>query len=68
MNQSTPHPPIHLEDVTRVSVVGPDGIVYEDYCIYPAGGAQILIQDEGRTLKILAADPEAARETRRPQR
>lgn len=68
MNQSTPHPPIHLEDVTRVSVVGPDGIVYENYRIYPAGGAQILIQDEGRTLKILAADPEAAREAQRQQR
>ncbi len=37
--------------LTRVTVIGPDGIVFEDYQVF-ADGAEVTIQDEGRTLKV----------------
>lgn len=44
-----------LQNVTWVTVVGDDGVVFERYGLY-AGGAQAVLQDEGRTLKILPRD------------
>lgn len=41
-----------LRNITRVTVVGDDGAVFERYALY-ANGARAVIQDEGRTLKIL---------------
>lgn len=41
-----------LEKVTRITVAGPEGIVFERYDLYP-GGVDLLVQDEGRTLKVL---------------
>lgn len=37
--------------VTRITVVGADGIVYENYNLFP-DGAEVHLQDEGRTLKV----------------
>lgn len=60
MTESTPD----LSRVTRVTVVGPTGRVFEDYQIYAeTDGAELSIQDEGQTLKILPAKPI----TRRPR-
>lgn len=50
----TPISAADLSRVTRVSVIGPDGTAYEDYSVLP-GGAQIMIQDDGQTLKIFPA-------------
>lgn len=40
-----------LSRVTRVTVVGPQGIEYENYDLY-TDGADLFLQDEGRTLKV----------------
>jgi hypothetical protein len=40
--------------VTRVAVIGTDGLAFERYGIYE-GGAELHIQDEGRTLKVFPA-------------
>lgn len=37
--------------VSRITVVGKNGLAYEDYNLFK-GGAEIHLQDEGRTLKI----------------
>lgn len=60
MNQPQP---LDISQVTRVSVIGPGGVRFEDYDLYPtgSGGAQLLLQDEGRTLKILPAQPTVRR-------
>lgn len=42
---------IVLPEVTRITVVGPDGIEYEKYDLY-ADGADLHLQDDRRTLKI----------------
>lgn len=42
---------IVFPNVTRVTVVGPDGIEYERYNLY-VEGAEVHLQDDGRTLKI----------------
>lgn len=45
--------PMDLSKVTRVTVVGQHhGIVYEKYDLYD-DGVDLLVQDDGRTLKIL---------------
>lgn len=44
-----------LSSITRVTVVGNDDVVFEEYDLY-AAGAVLDIQDDGRTLKILPAD------------
>jgi hypothetical protein len=38
-------------DVTRITVVLPDGIGFERYNAYP-NGVELHLQDDGRTLKI----------------
>jgi hypothetical protein len=38
-------------DVTRVTVVGKNGLAYEDYNLYKQG-CEVHLQDDGRTLKI----------------
>lgn len=37
--------------VTRITVVGPNGIQFEQYDLFP-DGAEVHLQDEGRTLKV----------------
>lgn len=37
--------------VTRVTIVGPDGIAFERFGLYP-DGCEIHLQDNGRTLKV----------------
>ena len=44
-------PDAHFPDVTRVTVVGTDGVAYEKYDLFE-GGVDLFIQDDGRTLKI----------------
>ena len=44
-------PDVHFPDVTRVTVVGPDGVEFEKYNLFK-GGVDLFIQDDGRTLKI----------------
>lgn len=44
-------PDTHFPDVTRVTVVGQDGLVFEKYDLFK-GGVDLFLQDEGRTLKI----------------
>lgn len=40
-------------DVTRLTVVADAvGVMFEDYSLY-ANGVDILVQDDGRTLKII---------------
>lgn len=46
---------ITLPDATRATVVGPDGIEYERYDLFD-NGCVVLVQDEGRTVKILPID------------
>lgn len=41
----------HFPDVTRVTVVGSDGVAFEKYNLFE-GGVDLFIQDDGRTLKI----------------
>jgi hypothetical protein len=43
--------------VTRVTVVGPSGGVFERYNLFP-DGAEIHLQDGGRTLKIFPLQKE----------
>lgn len=38
-------------DVTRITVVGKNGLAYEDYTVLK-GGCEIHLQDDGRTLKV----------------
>jgi hypothetical protein len=38
-------------DVTRITLVGKNGLVYEDYNLFK-GGAEVHLQDDGRTLKV----------------
>lgn len=38
-------------NVTRITVVGPSGVEFEQYDLYPAG-VEIHVQDGGRTLKV----------------
>lgn len=42
---------IILPEVTRVTVVGPDGVEYEKYNLY-LSGAELHLQDDRQTLKI----------------
>lgn len=43
-----------MPELTRVTLVDRNGLVFEDYGLYPAGsdGAELMIQDQGRTLKV----------------
>lgn len=41
--------------VTRVTLVGKNGLAYEDYNLMK-GGAEVHLQDNGRTLKVLPWD------------
>jgi hypothetical protein len=41
-------------DVTRVTVVLPDGVALDRYGAY-AGGVELHLQDDGRTLKLFPA-------------
>lgn len=43
---------INLSLVDRVSVIGPEGLVYEKYGLF-INGAQLSLQDGGKTLKVL---------------
>ena len=43
-------------DVTRVTVVGQEGIEFERYDLYE-GGVELHLQDDGRTLKLFPAAP-----------
>lgn len=47
-----------LPDATRVTVVGNDGIEYERYDLFD-NGCMVLVQDEGRTVKILPLTDDA---------
>jgi hypothetical protein len=38
-------------DVTRITVVGKNGIALEDYKLFKHG-AEVHLQDDGRTLKV----------------
>lgn len=38
--------------VTRLTVVGKNGLVYEDYTLFKEG-AEVHLQDGGRTLKVV---------------
>lgn len=40
-----------LKDVTRITVVGPDGAVFERYNLFE-DGVVLHLQDDGRTLKV----------------
>lgn len=40
-----------FSDVTRVTVVGPDGVAFEQYDLYK-DGLELHLQDDGRTLKL----------------
>lgn len=40
-----------LEKVTRVTVIGDNGVAFEQYGVY-SDGAQMFLQDSGRTLKL----------------
>lgn len=45
--------PFVFPNITRVTVIGNDGIEYERYDLYrPGQGAEVHQQDAGRTLKI----------------
>jgi hypothetical protein len=44
-------PTFAFEKVTRVTVVGPEGAVFERYNLYPHG-VELHLQDDGRTLKL----------------
>lgn len=37
--------------VTRLTIVGKNGLVYEDYTLFK-GGCEVHLQDGGRTLKV----------------
>ena len=41
-----------FDEVTRVTIVGLDGIEYENYSIYEEG-CTILVQDQGKTIKVI---------------
>lgn len=43
--------PLRYPEVTRVTVIGHDGVAFERYNLY-VDGAEVHIQDEGRTIKI----------------
>lgn len=43
--------PIQAKSVTRITVVGDEGIVFERYNLYE-NGVDLVFQDQGRTLKI----------------
>ena len=51
-------PSFWLPKVTRVTVVTGDGVAFEDYAAYPAAGAEVVVQDDGRTVKIVPAQRE----------
>lgn len=55
------HTPLDLSRVTRITVVGDNGIVFEDYALYE-DGAELLLQDDGRTLKIVPQESPIADE------
>lgn len=40
-----------FEDVTRITVVGPHGAMFEKYDAFP-DGVELHLQDDGKTLKI----------------
>lgn len=46
-----------MPELTRVTLVDQDGVVFEDYELYPTGssGAELMVQDQGRTLKVWPA-------------
>lgn len=46
-------------NVTRVTLVGKNGLAYEDYNLFK-GGAEIHIQDDGRTLKVFPLTQEGS--------
>jgi len=43
-----------FEDVTRLTVVGPHGMAFERYDLFP-NGVELHLQDDGRTLKLFPA-------------
>jgi hypothetical protein len=45
---------VDYSGVTRITVVGPDGVAFEKYNLYPHG-VELHLQDEGRTLKVFPA-------------
>ena len=49
-----PHPPEAMTCplATRVTVIGRDGRVFEDYDLFD-NGCTVVVQDEGRTVKVL---------------
>lgn len=40
-----------FKDVTRITVVGKNGVALEDYNLFK-NGCEIHLQDDGRTLKV----------------
>lgn len=40
-----------LKDVTRITVVMPEGLVFEKYNAFPSG-VVLHLQDDGHTLKV----------------
>ena len=44
--------------VTRVTIVGPEGLEFEKYDLFP-DGAEAHLQDGGRTLKIFPRQAES---------
>lgn len=57
-DEAVVQPSFLLPKVTRVTVVTRDGVAFEDYAAYPGAGAEVLVQDDGRTVKIIPARPE----------
>jgi hypothetical protein len=50
MNEA-PVPTFVFEDVTRITLVGVEGLVFEQYNPFP-NGVELHLQDDGRTLKV----------------
>jgi hypothetical protein len=48
---NAPTPTFVFEDVTRVTIVGLEGAMFERYDAY-SNGVELHLQDDGRTLKI----------------
>ena len=46
-----------FKDVTRVTLVGKNGLAYEDYNLFK-GGCEVHLQDDGRTLKVFPLQEE----------
>lgn len=46
-----------FDEVTRITVVGPEGVLLERYNAFP-GGVELHLQDDGRTLKVFPSPKE----------